>query len=79
MATRREVRIPIGKRNYRMQTELDDDTLNRVVGVVNEVCGAINGVDQDNLLMLACLQMAYNLEKATGLLESLDRKLDGLK
>jgi len=63
-----------------MQTQLDDDRLNRVVGIVNDVCGRIDGdIDQENLLMLTCLQLAYNLEKITGLLESLDGKLNDLK
>ena len=80
LTERREVVIPIGKRSYLMQTQLDDDRLNRVVGIVNDVCGRIDGdIDQENLLMLTCLQLAYNLEKITGLLESLDGKLNDLK
>ena len=80
LAERREVRIAIGKRSYFIHTELDDDTLNRVVDIVNEVCGSISGhVDRDSLLMLTCLQLAYNLEKISGLLEPLDRRLSDLK
>ena len=80
MAERREVRISIGKRNYLMQTELDDDTLSRVVGIVNEVCGSIEGnIDHDSLLMLTCLQLAYNLEKISVLLEPLDKRLNDVK
>ena len=79
MANRREVRVIIGKRNYRMQTELDSDTLDKIVKMVNEVCDAANSnLDQDSLLMLTCLQLAYNLEKISGLLEPLDRKLNDL-
>ena len=79
MAERREIRIPIGKRSYSMQTELDDDTINRVAGIVNEVCRAINGnIEQDELLMLTCLQLAYKLEKISERLEPLDRRLDNL-
>ena len=80
MAERREVRVSIVKKNYFIQTELDDDTLNRVVETVNEVCGAISGhVDRDTLLMLTCMQLAYNLEKVSELLEPLDRRLNDLK
>ncbi|MCL2010802.1 MAG: hypothetical protein FWG71_09725 [Synergistaceae bacterium] len=76
----REVRVLIGKRSYFMQTELDDDTLNRVVDTVNEVCRGIGGnMDQDSLLMLTCLQLAYNLDKVSALLESLDGRLNDLK
>ena len=79
MIERREVRILVGKRHYLMQTELDDDALDHVVGIVNEICGSIGGnVDQDNLLMLTCLQLAYNLEKVSALLESLDSRLNDL-
>ena len=80
MASRREVRIPIGKRSYHMQTELDDEMFNRVVGIVNEVSGSIVGnLDQDSLLILTCLQLAYNLEKIAELLETFDRKLSELR
>ena len=62
-----------------MQTELDDDTLNRVIGIVNEVYGAIGGsVDQDSLLIMTCLQLAYNLETVSRHLRSLDKRLDVL-
>ena len=80
MANRREVRILVGRRSYRMQTELDDATLNRVVGIVEEVCEAVDdSVDQNHLLMLTCLQLAYNIEKISELLGPLDRKLNNLE
>ena len=80
MADRREVRIKIGKRSYSIQTELDDEMLKRVVDIVKEAGGVINGsVDQDNLLMLTCLQLAYNLEKVSELLEIFDRGFNDLK
>ena len=80
MASRREVLIPIGKRSYPMQTELDEEVFNRVVGILNEVSGSIVGNrDQDSLVILTCLQLAYNLEKISGLLETFDRKLSELR
>ena len=80
MTERREVCVSIGKQSYIMHTELDNDTLDKVVGIANEVCGAINGsLSQDSLLMLTCLQLAYNLEKISERLEPLDRKLSGLR
>jgi len=79
LADKREVRIPIGKRSYLLQTELDDDALNRVVAIVNEIGRAIaDNLDQDNMLMLVCLQLAYNLEKVSGLLETLDKRLSDI-
>ena len=79
MAERREVCIPIGKRTYTIQTDLGDDAIGRIVGIVNEAGGTIGeDIDQNNLLMLTCLHLAYNLEKISRLLESLDRKLKDL-
>ena len=79
MAERREVRIQIGKRSYLIQTDLDDETLKRVVDIVKEAGEAIGGnVDQDNLLVFTSLQLAYNLEKTSKLLEFFDRRFDDL-
>ena len=79
MADRREVRIQIGKRSYLVQTELDDETLKRVVDIVKEAGEAVGGnVDQDNLLMFTCLQLAYNLEKTSELLRFFDSKLNDI-
>ena len=62
-----------------MQTELDDVTLARVVALVTEVGQAMDiSVDQDRLLMLISLQLAYNLEKISQLLEPLEERLDKL-
>ena len=80
MAERREVRIMIGKRHYRTETVLDNEELVRVVGIVNEVSDAIgSSIDQESLLMLTCLQLAYNLGKVSELLEPLDKRLKDLK
>ena len=79
MAERREVRIQIGKRSYLIQTDLDDEMLKRVVDIVKEAGEAIGGnVDQDNLLVFTSLQLAYNLEKTSKLLELFDRRFDDL-
>ena len=79
MDERREVRVIIGKRSYRTQTELDEFTLARVTSIVDEVCKAVGyGVDQESLLMLTCLQLAYNLERIMGTFEPLKERLDKL-
>jgi len=63
-----------------MQTELDEDSFKRVVGIVDEIYETIDSdTDQDRLLVLMCLQLAYKLEKITEILESLDKKLNELK
>ena len=62
-----------------MQTALDDPTLNRVTAIVDEVGQAIgSGTDQDHLLMLTCLQLAYTLEKISTHLERLEIRLEDL-
>jgi hypothetical protein len=60
-----------------MQTALDESTLSKVVSIADEVASAIGeGVDQDHLLMLTCLQLAYGLEKVSKKLAALERVLD---
>jgi hypothetical protein len=62
-----------------MQTALDEPTLSRVTSIVEEVGRAIgSGTDQDHLLMLTCLQLAYTLEKVSKKLESLEDRLQRL-
>ncbi|MDR1875180.1 MAG: cell division protein ZapA [Synergistaceae bacterium] len=76
MAELREVTILIGARSYRMQTALDDVTLNRVISIISEVSEPVgNMVNQDQLLMLTCLQLAYSLEKISRRLENLTDKV----
>ncbi|MDR2527680.1 MAG: hypothetical protein LBD04_01495 [Synergistaceae bacterium] len=79
MAERREVSLVIGRRSYRVQTALDDDTLARVTEIVQGVGEAVGaGVDQNHLLMLTCLQLAYSLEKISGALQPLENRLAAL-
>ena len=62
-----------------MQTALDESTLSQVMSIVNEVAEAIgDGVGQDHLLMLTCLQLAYSLEKMKKNLGPLTEKLEKL-
>lgn len=66
MAELRDIRILIGKRNYRVQTALDDESLQKVIALVTEVAkGFGDGLDQENLLLFTCLHLAYSLEKVS--------------
>jgi hypothetical protein len=59
-----------------MQTTLDESTLSRVLAIVDEVGEAIGeSIDQDNLLMLICLQLAYSVEKVSKRLEALEKTM----
>jgi hypothetical protein len=62
-----------------MQTALDEEELKRVIAIVDEVGQAIGkDYDQDHLLMLTCLQLAYSLEKISKYLEPLESRLENL-
>jgi hypothetical protein len=62
-----------------MQTSLDEPMLSEVLSIVNEVGKAIGeSTDQENRLMLTCLQLAYSLEKVSKTLEALEKKLDNI-
>lgn len=79
MAEGREVSLVIGRRSYRVQTALDDDTLARVVNIVQGVVEAVgSSVDQNHLLMLTCLQLAYSLEKISNTIQPLEKRLEAL-
>ena len=80
MAELREVRILIGKRSYRMQTALDESALAQVTALAAEVSESIgDGIDQENLLLLTCLQLSYSLEKMSSRLNHLLKKLNCLE
>jgi hypothetical protein len=71
--TDQEVKIRIGKRHYRVCTALDEPTFDRVVALVNEVNASLDsGVDQERLLALTCLRLAYGLDKISDVLASLE-------
>jgi hypothetical protein len=62
-----------------MQTTLDESTFNRVLSIVEEVGESIGeNTDQDNLLILTCLQLAYSLEKISKILGPLEKELETL-
>ena len=73
----KDVYLLIGKKNYCVRTALDDETLARVKLLINEAYGQPKrGVDQENLLTLTCLQLAYALDTVRGKLDALMEKLD---
>ncbi|MDR1376764.1 MAG: cell division protein ZapA [Synergistaceae bacterium] len=80
----REVKIVIGTRSYRMQTALDESTLARVTNILDDVEQVVKEglgqehFNQEDLLMLTCLQLAYSLEKISRNLEPLENKLEDL-
>ncbi|HCL80469.1 MAG TPA: hypothetical protein DIC53_10945 [Synergistaceae bacterium] len=60
----REVPVRVGKKAYFLETALDDDTLARVSGIMSEVADEFaDGLDQEQVLLLSCLQLAWTLDK----------------
>ena len=68
----RELLLTIGKKTYSIKTPLDDEVLERVQDLIDEACGVpVRGVNQEDLLILTCLKLAYSLDSATMKLNSL--------
>lgn len=60
----REVPVRVGKKVYFLGTALDDETLVRVSDIISEVVGEFaDGLDQERVLLLSCLQLAWTLDK----------------
>ncbi len=81
-ASLREVTIRIGKKSYFLKTTLDDESLKGISDLSAEITRDFeDSLDQENLLLLSCLQLAWLLEKFERKLEeSLDtvREKEGL-
>ena len=61
--TSRGVVLNIGKSVYTINTQLDNEALDRVREIIDEACGEITkGARQEDILMLACLRLAYSLD-----------------
>ena len=60
--TSRGVVLNIGKSVYTINTQLDNEALDSVRELIDEACGEITkGARQEDILMLACLRLAYSL------------------
>ena len=76
MKESREIRILVGKRTYGVKTILDDETMTRLEALIADACPkARHEIEQENLLMLTCLQLSYVLDKTAGALSSLLERL----
>jgi len=63
-ASLREVTIRIGKKSYFLKTTLDDESLRGISSLSAEITKEFAGsLDQEYLLLLSCLQLAWILEK----------------
>lgn len=78
MRTSRDVFLTIGKSTYTIHTPLDTEELDRVKSLIDEACGKIvKGAQQDDMLMLACLRLAYSLDTVNEKLRKILERIDG--
>ncbi|MBQ7168803.1 MAG: hypothetical protein IJR63_02735 [Synergistaceae bacterium] len=78
MRTSRDVFLTIGKGTYTIHTPLENDEIDRVKALIDEACGeVVKGAKQEDLLMLTCLRLAYNLDSVNGKLRRILERIDG--
>ena len=59
----RNIAINIGKNVYSINTPLDNDDIDRVKTIIDDACGDVSkSSKQEDILMLACLRLAYSLD-----------------
>lgn len=76
-ASLREVTIRIGKKSYFLKTTLDDESIKAITDLSADITREFEGsLDQENLLLLSCLQLTWLLEK---LGRKLERSLDDIR
>ncbi len=76
-ASLRDVTIRIGKKSYFLKTTLDDESIKAITDLSADITREFEGsLDQENLLLLSCLQLAWLLEK---LGRKLERSLDDIR
>lgn len=76
MKAPRNVPLTVGKRTYTIKTPLDDATLSRVQALLQDACGdPARGTAQEDLMLLACLKLAYSLDTLTERLGALTARL----
>lgn len=77
MCASRNIRITIGKRNYSVETTLDPGAVERIESLVAAAGDSpAKGINQEERLMLTCLQLAYSLDKAVSALEGLLKRVE---
>ena len=68
--------LTVGKRTYTIKTPLDDAVLSRVQALLRDACGdPARGTTQEELMLLACLKLAYSLDTLTERLGALADRL----
>ena len=77
MKSSRDVFLTIGKKTYRIATPLDKEDVDRLKTLIDEACGSeFKSTDQEDLLVLTCLRLAYSLDSVSSKIENTILKLD---
>ena len=77
MRAPRDVSLNIGKGIYTVSTPLENEELDRLKAIINEACvEGGKGAKQEDLLMLACLRLAYSLDAVNGKLAGICASLE---
>ncbi|MCR4818662.1 MAG: hypothetical protein K5841_06865 [Fretibacterium sp.] len=79
----KDVFLSIGKGSYSIRTPLNEEDMDRVKRLIHQAsphpgnCDQVpfRGMDQEILLVLTCLQLAYKLDSVTAKLEELSKHL----
>lgn len=67
----RDVTIRMGRKSYFLKTALDDESLSRISSISSEITKSFSSsLEQEDLLLLSCLQLAWSLEKIGAKMES---------
>ncbi len=78
MKNSRDVFLTIGKKTYRVATPLEEEDVDRMKILIDEACGSeFKNADQEDLLVLTCLRLAYSLDAVSGKIQNIIAKLDG--
>ncbi len=74
----RDVSIRVGKKAYFLQTSLEEAAVQRISGIVEEVASGFGeGLAQEELLLLSCLQLAWGMDRVSAKLEDLHETVMG--
>lgn len=77
MRTPRDVFLTIGRGSYTIQTSIENEDLDRIKSLIDDACGEITeGTNQEDMLMLACLKLAYSLDTVNEKLKNISAKLE---
>ncbi|NLL36271.1 MAG: cell division protein ZapA [Fretibacterium sp.] len=73
-----DVRIRLGKRTYSVKTPLDERTMARLEALIHTASPKAEEqfIEQEHLLMLTCLKLAYDLDTASQSLSELLSRLE---